>query len=719
MILLLRIAKGTMASSSAKSSARIMRITEAKCNEWIANPLINPLTGAAIAENGPTYNAIKERCDKRYMIRLPGVNYGIVRSTAESDSNSASASVSAPATPAVTLTPEQSEQLALIQEEFKIQNAFLYTNTYRVGNWFDGHASIYMIMARKAARLGIPRVEIFKISRVPKRPGQKVNKSDKWGKWRESLIEMSLDVEAAGQKSPEYMEFRNILTTTSGDIRAAILYGIEHTLELNSMYDEYQIFMPIPFTLSLPQFKVLYNEIIAENNDYEVIIPTIEGVYKLVHATFNLTDLQKYNAVLYVLCEQYDDDANMEEFMKGRHFSEKSDERLFINSLHHKRVELRKNAITDLLRDVLFASQLPSDEKMADLDNFLSDLNDNRASQQDREFISQYSRLFHDIKDFLIPDIREELTHLAARENAELPESAEASHSPSSRSLSREKPHHLSLPSLTSLEGNNKSRAALLSELEAQCSETQDLSLTEFGKMSKRDLQLIVKLTTNRKDDKKSCYTIRDIYKLWVEAVKISNPPKDIYTNTTIPQEKLIEILQKIKYISPDAPDPRTLASRPSNNFQLQVTAETHNGIHFNHLKAIRKFGFDGRYSVQIADLYYIPSELEPEDFRDKRGHTTQELSSAVLMANIQDLFEKGGLLTSNVPPYGARRILNKPPGWWTDPTGPSDRLIKGVSRIKFYQVFNEILEGLDKAKLRVPHHKRRTDAKSSSDEYR
>jgi hypothetical protein len=236
--------------------------------------------------------------------------------------------------------------------------------------------------------------------------------------------------------------------------------------------------------------------------------------------------------------------------------------------------------------------------------------------------------------------------------------------------------------------------------------------------MSKRDLQLIVKLTTNRKDDKRSCYTIRDIYKLWVEAVKISNPPKDIYTNTTIPQEKLIEILQKIKYISNDAPDPRTLASRPSNNFQLQVTAETHNGIHFNHLKAIRKFGFDGRYSVQISDLYYIPSELEPEDFRDKRGHTTQELSSAVLMANIQDLFEKGGLLTSNVPPYGARRILNKPPGWWTDPIGPSDRLIKGVSRMKFYQVFNEILEGLDKPKLRVPHHKRRTAAKSSSDEY-
>jgi hypothetical protein len=730
MILLLRA--GAMASSAAKSDAKIKRITEAKCNEWIVSPLINPLTGAAIAENGPTYTKIKDRCFERYNVRLPGANYD--EAVASSSSNSAPSSAAAATTsatataPPVPLTEAQSQELALIQEEFKRWNAFLYANTFRVGNWFDGIAANYMIMARKASRLGIPRVEILKMSRVPKRPGQKLNKSDKWGKWRESLIEMSLDVEAAGQESPEYTEFRNILRTSGGDIRAAVLYGIEHALELNSMYDEYQIYQlitPIMPTVSLPQFKTTYNEIYREatdnNENFDIEVPDTEGIYKLVHATFNLTDLQKYNAVLYVLREQYDDDANMEEFMKGRHFSEKSDERMFINSLHYKRFELRKNAIKDLLRDVLFASPLPSDEKVADLDNFLSNLNDNHLRHQHREFISQYSRLFHDIKDFLIPDIREELTHLAARENAELPESVEASasHSPSSRSLSRDKAHHPSLPPLASLEGNNKSRAALLSELEAQCSETQDLSLTEFGKMSKRDLQLIVKLTTNRKDDKKSCYTIRDIYKLWVEAVKISNPPKDIYTNTTIPQEKLIEILQKIKYISNDAPDPRTLASRPSSGFQLQVTAETHDGIHFNHLKAIRKFGFDGRYSVQIADLYYIPSELEPEDFRDKRGHTTQELSSAVLMANIQDLFEKGGLLTSNVPPYGARRILNKPLGWWTDPTGPSDRLIKGVSRMKFYEVFNEILEGLDKPKLRVPHHKRRTAAKSSSDEYR
>jgi hypothetical protein len=712
-----------MASSATKSDAKIRRITEAQCNEWIGNSLINPLTGASIVDNGPTFTKIKNRCFEKYNIRLPGENYeeaAVSSSTNSAPGSTAAATTSAPAAPSVPLTEAQSQQLALIVEGFKELNAYLYVNTFRIGDWNGDNARKYMILARKAARLGIPRVEILKISRTPKRSGQKINKSDKWGKWRESVIEMSLDVEEAGQNSPEYSEFRNILITTRGDIPAAILYGLKHALGMNSMYDECKIFALIDsatISFTLEHFKRGYNEIFNEvNESLEIEVPDTEGVYKLVHATYNLIDLQKYNVVLYEVDGAYDDDANMEEFMKGRHFSEKSDERMFINSLYYKRVEVRKQAIQNLLHDVLYDSPLPSDEKMADLDTFLVELNDNRPTQQDREFIAQYSRIFYDIKEHLIPEIHEELTHLAARENADLPESAEASHSPSSRSLSREKPHHPSLPPLASLEGNNKTRAALLNELEESCSETQDLSLTEFGQMSKRDLQLIIKLTTSRNDGKKSCYTIRDIYKLWVEAVKVSNAPKDIYTNTSIPQEKLIEILQKIKYISPDAPDPRTLAARPSSNFQLQVTPEIADGVHFNHLKATRRFG---RHIVAITDLYYVPSELEPEDFRDKRGHTTQELSSAVLMANIQDLFEKGGLLTSNVPPYGTRRILNKPAGWWMTLTGSSDRFIKGVSRMKFYEVFNEILEGLDKPKLRVPHHKTRTAAKSSSDEYR
>jgi hypothetical protein len=279
--------------------------------------------------------------------------------------------------------------------------------------------------------------------------------------------------------------------------------------------------------------------------------------------------------------------------------------------------------------------------------------------------------------------------------------------------LSHEKPRHASLPPLPE---NNKTRQQLLRELKESCRTMSDLIGTNFDKYSKRDLQLIVKLSVGSGKD--NCYSIRDIYKLWVDAVKFNKPLRDPITQIVVPTEKLDEIVGKIKYISYDAPDPRTLIVKPSTNFQLRITDEVNSGIHFNHIKAIRKFG---NHSVVIADLYYVPSELEPADFRGtgRRGTVTQEMSSAVLMANISELFEKGGLLTSNVPPYGTRRILNKPMGWWTDLTGPSDRLIKGISRVKFYEVFNEVLEGLGKPRIRVPHYKARVGSKSSSDEYR
>jgi len=720
-----------MTSSAAKTDAKIRRITEAKCNEWVSNPLINPLTGAAITENGPTFTKIKDHCFERYNVRLPGANYEEASAEASSSSNRASAPGSAftPVAPSVPLTEAQSQQLALITEGFKDLNGYLYVNTFRVGNWFDGIAANYMIMARKATRLGIPRVEILKISRVPKRPGQKVNKSEKWGKWRESLIEMSLDVEVAGQESPEYTAFRNILTTTGGNIRAAILYGIGHALELNSMYDEYQIFMPIPFTLSLPQFKAIYNEVVAEDKDYEVEIPDTEGVYKLVHATFNLTDLQKYNAVLYVLREQYDDDVNMEEFMKGRHFSEKTDERMFINSLYFKRVELRKRAIESLLRDVLYVSPLPSDEKLADLTEFMRTYMSDFTSTYEHQWYRANIDKFNNIKEHLIPDIREELSHLVNRENADIAYSE--SDGPASLSadtgrsrkysssyhrhsvLSHEKSRHATLPPLPE---NDKTRQQLLRELKASCRTMGDLIGTSFDKYSKRDLQLIVKLSVGTGKD--NCYSIRDIYKLWVDAVKYNKPLRDPITQIIVPDEKLEEITRKIKYISFDAPDPRTLTVRPSSNFELRVNEEIYEGVHFNHLKAVRIFG---NHAVLIADLYFIPSELEPTDFRGtgRRGTVTQEISSAVLMANISELFEKGGLLTSNVPPYGNPRILNKPMAWWTNPNGPTDRLIKDISRIKFYEVFNEVLEELGKPRIRIPHYKTRQGSKSSSDEYR
>jgi len=64
-------------STAAKSASRIQRITEARCREWAARPTINPITGKAIEIDGPTYNALKERCLNKYNIGLPEAASGV------------------------------------------------------------------------------------------------------------------------------------------------------------------------------------------------------------------------------------------------------------------------------------------------------------------------------------------------------------------------------------------------------------------------------------------------------------------------------------------------------------------------------------------------------------------------------------------------------------------------------------------------------------------
>ena len=74
------------------SSSKIQRITEAKCREWAANPTINPLSGKEIDINGPTYNALKERCLNKYNIALPSALVAPEAPAGPANSSSSSAS---------------------------------------------------------------------------------------------------------------------------------------------------------------------------------------------------------------------------------------------------------------------------------------------------------------------------------------------------------------------------------------------------------------------------------------------------------------------------------------------------------------------------------------------------------------------------------------------------------------------------------------------------
>lgn len=87
-------------SATAKSASRIQRITEARCREWVARPTVNPITGKDIEIDGPTYNALKNRCLNKYNIALPEASAGVFSRGNSPDPNATAASSPTPASSA-------------------------------------------------------------------------------------------------------------------------------------------------------------------------------------------------------------------------------------------------------------------------------------------------------------------------------------------------------------------------------------------------------------------------------------------------------------------------------------------------------------------------------------------------------------------------------------------------------------------------------------------
>jgi hypothetical protein len=315
----------------------------------------------------------------------------------------------------------------------------------------------------------------------------------------------------------------------------------------------------------------------------------------------------------------------------------------------------------------------------------------------------------HEIEK-LIEEVQEERAILQTRERGNLPTSQEVSapaslSSSSSRSrkysssykrhekFSRDNhPIHESLPPLP-----DKTRQQILKELKQTCRYMKDVfSQKQFDKFPKRSLQLMIELGSG---PKKNCYFVRDLYEAWKEAVHSNKVFKDPSNRQPVTLEEMNKILEKIKYLRHDAIDPREFATRPSDKLEFYTIEEEINGISYHHIQLRRKVG---NATYIVYDLKYIPSDLEPTDFIDENGHTTLDISSSNLIIKIRQLYDQGGLLDSNIPPYKCCKIhLSKSPQYWTGPlTVANDQYIKGVSRHRFILMINEVNSALGLANI-------------------
>lgn len=428
-------------------------------------------------------------------------------------------------------------------------------------------------------------------------------------------------------------------------------------------------------------------------------LPTKKYILSFIPLIINDTDIEFYGKIAFNI------GINLNDLKKSIKINRSKEEQITI----YNKIELAFNKeklyqIDSYFDNIIHKFYTPPDIKTIEKD--LKWIYDNyeRLHNITGPQYDQYENYLNGIKQLLL-DIQEEKEFERQKEvyieKSNLPITKETS-LPKSLSASSGKSHNYEDSSYhrhekfsrkrTIPEGlpplNTRDRRSLLKHLKNTCKFMFDIySRDRFHRLPLRKLELIIDIG---KDDKKSCYSVRDLYDAWKVAVKDGKVLKDGYTGEIISDEDLNKILDKIRYIKHDRIDPRILATRPSDKLKFTADLLSIDDIGYFHIVINREIT---NISKLVYDLGYIPGNIEPGDIRYNNGTSSQDLASSILINRIRELFERGLLLTNNLPPYKCCSIhLGKTPEYWVNGlNNENDIYIKGVSRYRFIKMFSEV----------------------------
>ena len=256
-----------------------------------------------------------------------------------------------------------------------------------------------------------------------------------------------------------------------------------------------------------------------------------------------------------------------------------------------------------------------------------------------------------------------------------------------------------------------KKRTAMLAELSKACTVMKDMiSMQRFDRMNKKSLQLVVRLGPASPEGQQRCYYVKNIYQLWANAAKDNKPAKDPLTREPISAADKDQIMSKVRYVRPDAPDPRGYAQPRDKKLALAIhqinfnysdivseqyqnrtpppTAATDRGtVGFYNITVRRTVG---RQTYLIMDLGFIPSDIELADVGGDAN-----LTSSAVIGNIQSLFESGRLMISNIIPYRCCRIhMGKTMKYWVQKTSDSP-VARNVNMRRWKMMATEVYDHL------------------------
>lgn len=230
-----------------------------------------------------------------------------------------------------------------------------------------------------------------------------------------------------------------------------------------------------------------------------------------------------------------------------------------------------------------------------------------------------------------------------------------------------------------------KTRQQILKELKDTCTIMKDtITYERFDRMNKKNLMLVVQL--GKGEQNKHCFYVRNIYQVWKQAVKDNKPFVDPLNGVAVTSDEKDAIMQKMRYLKKDIKDPRDIAQHVPKAIKLYFKPVRHvdrNGVgHMFYEVQVRFNRNVGDYVYVVLRLGYIPAEIEPQDMGGSLN-----MSSAVLVSHLQQLFDTGRLLVENSAPYKCCRVhLRKPIEYWLDPSGPN-----GINKQRFAMMMEEI----------------------------
>jgi hypothetical protein len=190
--------------------------------------------------------------------------------------------------------------------------------------------------------------------------------------------------------------------------------------------------------------------------------------------------------------------------------------------------------------------------------------------------------------------------------------------------------------------------------------------------MNKKNLQLIIKI--GRNPGQQRCYYAKNIYKLWQKNNKENVPFVDPETKQKITEEEKVNIMNKIKYINPKAINPDLKYNLKIDPYLKLIIEQSILYPNFYRIQLRYKINDNGHVSL-INNLGLMPANLEINDVNGAANMT-----SAAVSGSLQELFDKGRLMTSNFAPFTCCRIhLGITYEYWTTP-GNNKPLVKGIN---------------------------------------